>query len=436
MASIDHISHPHRSALASLIAPVLPVLLFAYPLLVWPLIYAVPVDQVTGLEAPNSQVAFYALNRIYFPPLLVTAFLCFIGTRSHLPAGRLDIFLPLAVLGAICGLSAIWALAPEISTRRFFLQVSIVVTMVLSIASMQRPKDVLEPLFWLMTVTLAVNLFAVATRMPGPLGYEGIYPQKNTLGAVAAVAMLFAGRRVLTGSMPGRLVAIGTFSLGAVLLILSQSKTSQGLVIIAPMLALGVFMLCRLFRLSALVVISGVTLLAALCLLYATATYDSSSATIFAWLTGNPTLTGRSAIWGFAGGYIDHRPWFGYGYQSFWNIGPISPNLKEAPSFIAKMPNAHNGYIDLIVQLGFIGFAVFAMLFLATLGKIGRLMTSDAPLGLFLLVLFVFIGLHNILETHWFEGFRPLSMLFIMVLSIAALTRKSLPENPPIFAGR
>lgn len=430
MASISPaLDTRHASPLALLIAPLLPVLVFAYPLLVWPLMYAVPVDQVTGLEAPASEVAFYALNRLYFPPLLVAAFLCFIGSRARLPAGNLSIFIPLFLLGLICGLSALWALAPEISARRFLLQVAIVGTLLFSIASIRHPKTVLEPIFWLLVITLAVNLFAVATRTPGPIGYEGIYPQKNTLGAVAAVALLFSGRRLLTGHMAGRLVALGAVFAAIVLLFLSQSKTSIGLVLLAPLAAFALFAVCRLLRLSAaLVVISGF-LFVALGFAYLSATYDSTLGTIFDAAVGDKTLTGRSAIWGFAGGYIDHRPWLGYGYQSFWNIGPISPNLREAPGFIAKMPNAHNGYIDVIIQVGIVGFAAFMALLLASFGKIGALCRSDGEFGYFLLTLAVFIGLHNFLETHWFEGFRPLSMLFAMVILLAVFAKRVNPDQ-------
>ena len=60
-------------------------------------------------------------------------------------------------------------------------------------------------------------------------------------------------------------------------------------------------------------------------------------------LYGDPTFTGRTIIWDFANYEISRRPLLGWGYQSFWLVGPDAPSIVDAPGFVKAMPNAHNG---------------------------------------------------------------------------------------------
>ena len=46
------------------------------------------------------------------------------------------------------------------------------------------------------------------------------------------------------------------------------------------------------------------------------------------------------------------RPLLGWGYQSFWLVGPDAPSIVEAPGWVKMMPNAHNGYYDTMLEIG------------------------------------------------------------------------------------
>lgn len=65
----------------------------------------------------------------------------------------------------------------------------------------------------------------------------------------------------------------------------------------------------------------------------------------------DPTLTGRTDIWEALFRKVDERPWTGYGYNAFWGRD------SEPAAWIRhqtgwSVPSAHNGWIDLLIQLG------------------------------------------------------------------------------------
>ena len=49
------------------------------------------------------------------------------------------------------------------------------------------------------------------------------------------------------------------------------------------------------------------------------------------------------------------RPLLGWGYQSFWLVGPDAPSIVDAPGWVKTMPNAHNGYYDTMLEMGYVG---------------------------------------------------------------------------------
>ena len=55
-------------------------------------------------------------------------------------------------------------------------------------------------------------------------------------------------------------------------------------------------------------------------------------------LYGDATLTGRTGIWAFIDYQISHKPWFGWGFHSYYFV-PNSPQ-REAPGYVRDMPSS------------------------------------------------------------------------------------------------
>jgi O-antigen ligase len=114
-------------------------------------------------------------------------------------------------------------------------------------------------------------------------------------------------------------------------------------------------------------------------------------ATVFEFFGKSPDMTGRSGIWKLVLGLIEQRPIFGWGWTSHWMPG-VKPY--EGLVVINNVPyyQAHNAYLDITLQLGFVGAALFAILFLTTFIKLWRLAVRHT-VALYLWPILIFMGL-------------------------------------------
>jgi exopolysaccharide production protein ExoQ len=79
------------------------------------------------------------------------------------------------------------------------------------------------------------------------------------------------------------------------------------------------------------------------------------------------------------------------------------------------MPNAHNGYYDTILEMGYVGLALLVVFIIATLHAIGRVADRDPVRAQLLLSLALFIILYNYLESLWMRGFEFFWVVFVIL---------------------
>jgi O-antigen ligase len=72
----------------------------------------------------------------------------------------------------------------------------------------------------------------------------------------------------------------------------------------------------------------------------------------------DPTLSGRTEIWGALAGSISKRPLLGYGFYAFW-LGMVGESGNVINATHWTFGYAHNGILEIAVQLGLIGVFVF-----------------------------------------------------------------------------
>jgi O-antigen ligase len=122
------------------------------------------------------------------------------------------------------------------------------------------------------------------------------------------------------------------------------------------------------------------------------------------------TLTGRTEIWASLLPAVERQPILGYGFSSFWT----SKNRQEH-----DIGEAHNGYLDVLLELGFIGMLLFAMYLLTFCRKAKRELTDDFEWAS-LCICFLFIALvHNMAESSINSLANQLTAV-ILFLSIAS----------------
>jgi exopolysaccharide production protein ExoQ len=398
---------------------VVPIVACIFSLIIFPLLtFYSPVDPRAVLEGRPE-------TRIFWPVLSVISILLTAQSRSrfNLPPNIICLLAYVAFAGA----SVLWAFSPERSSIRYLQQIMVVISIVPPVILAARNVDVMRALFLCFALALALNLFIGRSDIQTDnfrlveIGYRGYFGTKNPLGEAAAVAFLLSIHESLqTGKR--RALGVIVLILSIYLVFLSQSKTAFALALICPLIAWIVMLLRTSTNVSPAIV-----------LVFIAFSYVSVS-TIFHYdimgrisyiLYHDSTLTGRTIIWDFAKEQISQRPLLGWGYQSFWLV-PDSPSL-EAPGFVKMMPNAHNGYYDTILEIGYVGLGFLLIFIIATLHAIGRVADSDPGRARFLLSLALFFILYNFFESLWMRSFEALWVVFLVTAAEAARYWRPLP---------
>ncbi len=152
------------------------------------------------------------------------------------------------------------------------------------------------------------------------------------------------------------------------------------------------------------------------------------------------TYTGRTTIWQFAGEMLAHRPWTGYGYDSFWGSPML---LNQDQPFdrawdVRNIVHGHDGYLDIAVMMGIPALCVAVYTFvLAPARDYMRipLLKENVWLGDFFMMIVLFTALNALLESFFFRRADPVWMLFVLAtfglrqVSLRPIPARAFPER-------
>jgi exopolysaccharide production protein ExoQ len=400
---------------------IIPILACVYALIVAPLF-----DFFTDLQALESAALSAEArpdSRIFWPAMAAISVVLALQNRSRLgrltwPPHIICLFAYLAFAGA----SVLWAFSPQSSFVRIVQEVMIVTSVVLPALLARKTAYMMRGLFLCFAVALILNLCFViggsteiaqyGSRVVN-IGYQGYFEGKNYLGECAAVALLLSLHEIVYGGRR-RVFGIIIAVIAVLLVYLSDSKTALGLAFISPLLAALTLIIRKITRFSPAIILLPIPL----CYAALSSVSNFNVNRISYILYGDSTLTGRTIIWDFANYEIARSPLVGWGYRSFWLV-PNSPSL-EAPGWVKMMPNAHNGYVDTKLELGYVGLALLVAFIIATIHAIGRVADRDPARARLVLSLALFIILYNFFESIWMRGFEFLWVVFLIVAAEAA----------------
>ena len=401
---------------------ILPMLAIVFAAIVAPLmIVGCDLTDTACLLEPRPE------NKFFWPLLAAISTILVIRNFSRLtfPPHIVCLFAYLAFAGA----SVLWAFKPELSFIRFAQQVMVVTSVVLPALMAGRATDLMRGLFLCFAIAALLNLFFVIGRPPidfkfATWGYPGYFSGKNYLGQFAAVALLLSLYEALNRG-PRRVFGVIVAAISIVLLILSNSKTSMGLALLAPLLAAATLFIRRATRISPAILLFSIPLCY---FVFATITGFTVNRLSYM-LYGNSTFTGRTIIWDFAHLQIAKSPLVGWGYQSFWLVGPDGPGALNAPGWVKDMPNAHNGYLDTMLEMGYVGLIFLLIFIAATLHAVGRLADRDFVRAWLVLSLVLYIVITNGLESLWMRGFEMMWVVFLILAAEIGRHRRSVPST-------
>jgi O-antigen ligase len=136
------------------------------------------------------------------------------------------------------------------------------------------------------------------------------------------------------------------------------------------------------------------------------------------------TLTGRTDIWRLVLG-MTGNPLVGTGFESFW----LGSRLEKMWNIYWWHPNeAHNGYLEVYLTLGWIGIALFAVFLLAGYRNIIAEFHRHPDIARLKLAFFVIVLIYNFTES----AIRETNPIWIMLLlAIIAVPEVSVPAEAP-----
>jgi exopolysaccharide production protein ExoQ len=299
-------------------------------------------------------------------------------------------------------LSFSWSAIPSTTLSRI---VAMCGTMIFSLyfSSRYTIKEQIELLCWTLGFNTIASL-ATALILPqyGISGgihaglWRGIFNHKNSLGkamSFSAICFLIMALR----KERQRWLFWYLFALAVFLLLMSKATSSLAILIIS-MVSLLILQIFR-WRYSRMIpAFVGITF--SIVVLYSAI---SSNAELIANIVGKDlTFTGRTELWNLVLDKIKERPWFGYGFGAFWQgLNGPSAYIWNTISFAA--PNSHNGYLDLLLELGIVGFILYTLQFITCfINAIAYIRFNKTADGLWPVILLVYIVLSNLSESNLF----------------------------------
>jgi exopolysaccharide production protein ExoQ len=284
--------------------------------------------------------------------ILASLFLFWSGT--HLRIARFNQVLSLAATSLFL-ITALWSIDPRLTLTQGTAYFFVVVGAIGLVEALD--SDELMDLIALICGLAAVASVVQLLIFPEPYEeFRGIFSQKNVLGQVMAVGVLTGlyGARIRGGR---RFRNICIIALCTIVAFMSKSATS----ILAIALFFWLDILGRIYlRGGSFRIIS--TCLAIGCV--PIVIFVMYSDLIFELLGKDPTLTGRTLFWPYVIDSISKKPLLGWGFYGFWSPwNPIASQIAEAIRG-DTIANAHNGLLEFLLEIGFLGTSVFIFLWL------------------------------------------------------------------------
>ncbi|WEM41574.1 O-antigen ligase family protein [Photobacterium sp. DA100] len=209
-------------------------------------------------------------------------------------------------------------------------------------------KNYFLTVVFLSSIFYFVGIGQMGEPYPGVL--NGIFPHKNILGRVCAIGVIFFGCYWYSyRKNKDILYLLFCFAF----LILSESKGAISILVISIIVF---FLVYNSYKGSLIKKIASITIIVSSFILIS---YVLTNAEVILELLGKDiTLTGRTFLWDLALEYLRDQYIFGYGYDVFWT-SVIDYNKLTAYEIYWEAPHAHNGYLDLLLDVGFIGLLLY-----------------------------------------------------------------------------
>lgn len=371
-----------------------------------------------------------ATQLIFVTIYLVVAGICL---AAHVPIGKWLLKDPLLVLLiGLALLSIYWSEAPRISLRR---SVGLAGATLFGVYFSARfaPAHQIR-LLLRMLVIIVVASFVVIILAPSigldrvtnaQVSLRGVFSQKNVLARTIGIGLaLLLSYRVSPTYRP----TPAYIGLVAATLLLTVGARSVTLIGSVALLLLTVVIVRSVsirwpFPLKApILLLMGVFVLVMVVLVLRY--YEP----LLILVGKDITLNGRIPLWRSLAILGSERPWLGYGYNGFW-LGEAGPSQAILNAYSWNPTHGHNGFVDVWLDLGYVGLTLFALNFLIAYRRAwhkARHSASD-PIAYWPLLYLSYFMIVNLTQSTILTSNSLFWALYVAVVLNLAADRKRRP---------
>lgn len=339
---------------------------------------------------------------------------------------------PIGAALLYCLLSLAWGLSFVDGLRKIVLTAIIAWSLFALIREIGAERTVVI-MRGIMLALLVINLLVVA--LAPDVGFErggqwrGAMGQKNWAGFACAITVLLcvfdAGRVPMPVRIAGGLGA-------AIFLVFSDSATSMGMCVFALVCGYLFKFLSNRHGRERLAAPGWAWLpLGVIALIFLTMAINPQP--YFDMISDPKAFTGRTQIWAaLIKLYVD-QPLTGVGFGSIWDIGDTRAISRYASGWVIEQSEGHNGYLDLLVQVGAPG--TLLILFATLVWPLQRLLRGgDHPTRSLGAALMAFCLGHNFTETTLFDrdsvGQVTIMIAIALIWSVTAMAVPTMRPQP------
>jgi exopolysaccharide production protein ExoQ len=334
-------------------------------------------------------------------------------------------------------ISILWSDIPFISFKRWVREITAVV-MAFVVVSEPTPRQAMESLLrrtvyeLIPFSALLIKYFpryGVGYRWSGDLMWVGVTLQKNGLGRLCLISGFFLVWALVTRwkarrnyfSRSQALIELALLALVIWLLKGPASWAASASGFVALFAGLVVFAVLQWLKKHRLYVNGNAwTAIVIVIIIVGTVTpfVHGSFVASFASIVGrNETLTGRTDIWAGLVPLAKQHLFLGAGFGGFWDSDT------EAAAMVNE---AHNGYLEIVLQLGLVGVMVTGMFLLSFCESAVKALARDYDWACLCICYLLMAGIHNIDESSFdsFTRHQMAGILFLAVTLPAATKRR------------
>jgi len=388
-----------------------------------------------SLDNPDAYLEGSPVDRLIFAGMLAVAVLVLI--RRHRESRELlRRNLPIVAFFVYCLISVLWSDYPFVAFKRWTKAVGNL-AIVMVVLTDPNPRVALKRFFarsGFLLIPLSVLLIKYYPEYGrGYLAwvwtpvYVGVSFSKNGLGydcllyGLVAVWSLHEAIHLPKDSRRWRQLAVHGSILLMVCWLLYKADSATSLVCF--ILGSTLIVLLAWGRRQALMHIIAVVIPVAAFLVFVVFNLDTYAASA---VGRDASLTGRTELWSEVL-RIHDAPIFGVGFESFW-LGPRAQYLWD--KYWWHPNQAHNGYLETYLTLGWVGVGLLGALLIAGYRHISQLFRRDRSVATLMFALFTAVIIYNFTEAA-LKGIHPLWVALILsVLAIPSLGQQEEAATP------